>query len=453
MHPSTSAETDPLPWNRTLAGALLFAWLAITICAYYILRPVRMALVLTAFGPAALPWIYMGTALFTGFAVWVYARFAHLPRRRLLPGVICFFLFNLIGLWWLARSGSTWVSPILYVWTDVFSIMSVTLFWMYATDVFPPEEAKASFGPISAAGMVGGVAGAWLTRYLVAQVGVESMLLLAAGIYSLILVCFAGLERLTGGRSAPRPKPVERFEEYGFGDLASVARSLASSRTLSLLVVVVAFERFAPDFVDYIFSAAMHRAYPEKAAYAEVFASFEMWRNIVIFAASFLLTSRMLRRLGVHSAMTAVPLTILIGCATFAALPTLAVAVALKGLEEGQRHAWFKAGKEVVYSATSTEVIYKAKAYIEMFVYRFARGAAGLALLVLTQGLGFGPAGVALAALPVALAWAWATWSLGSLYEASQAAASAAEAEAEAEEAAAAADEAASGALPRPASS
>lgn len=415
---ATNNLNAPREWNRAAIASLLFVWLAITICSYYILRPVRSALILTHFGPQALPWVYMGAALFTGLTVWVYSHFVHLPRRRLLAGVLLVFLSNFPVLWWLARTGSSWLSPILYVWTDVFSIMSVTIFWIYANDLFDADDAKQSFGRIGAAGMVGAMFGAWLTQQLVGRIGVEGMMLVAGGVYSLILPCFATLEWITGGRSASRTKIIESFEKHSFESLVSIARSILASRTLTLLVVVVAFERFAPDFVDYIFSSAMYHAFPEKAAFAHAFAFFDLWRNGVIFVTSFFLTSRILKNFGVHRAMTAVPLTILIGCATYSASPVLAVAIGLKGLEEGQRHAWYKAGKETVYTATNTEVIYKVKAYIEMFVYRFARGAAGLMLLILTETLGLGPRGVALAALPLAAAWGWATWLLGSTYEA-----------------------------------
>lgn len=416
MPETTDSPLGP-DWTRRGKTALLFAWLLITICAYYILRPVRMALVLSDFGPKMLPWVYMGTALFTGLAVWAYSQFTHLPRRRLLTGVITFFLSNFAGLWWMIHRGSSWSAPVLYVWTDIFSIMSPTLFWMYANDVLAADEAKATFGKIGAAGMVGAFVGAGLTKTLVAHLGVSAMMLVAGAVYGLTLACFLGLEWLTGGKSAARAKSIEKFDDKSFGDFRSVVKNVLASPTLTLLVIVVSMERFVPDFVDYIFSSAMHNAFPERAAYAGAFATFELWRNALVFLGTFFLTSKILKRGGVHVGLTAVPATIVLVGGFYAVLPALAVAIALKGLEEGQRHAWFKAGKEVVYTATSKEVIYKVKAYIEMFVYRLARGAAGLLLLVLTDGFGFGPRGVAVAMLPLAAIWGWATWTLGTSYE------------------------------------
>ncbi|MBI4347366.1 MAG: hypothetical protein HY553_10955 [Elusimicrobia bacterium] len=410
--------------NRTAPGwvvpakiALLFAWLLAAICAYYVLRPVRSAMVMADFGPRILPWVYMGTALCTGIAVWLYSLFTHLPRKRLIGGLIAFFLANFVVLWWFVRDGAKWLSPVLYVWTDVFSIMSTTIFWTYADDVFSGDEAKRHFGKIGAAGMVGAFIGAGLTKTFVETWGVPAMLLVAGGIYALILGCMLALERLTDGRSAPRVNAIEGFDSMHFGDLPSILRSILASRTLTLLVAVVCMERFVPDFVDYIFSSAMHAAYPERASYARVFASFELWRNALVFIGSFFVTSHLLKRGGVHVALTTVPASIVIAGAAYALLPVLGVAILMKGFEEGQRHAWFKAGKETIYTATNKDVIFRAKPYIEMFVYRLARGLAGFILLILTDFAGLGPAGVSVAMLPLAAAWCWITWTLGTDYE------------------------------------
>lgn len=396
---------------------LLFAWFWLTLCAYYVLRPVRSAMVLADFGPQVLPWLYMGTALATGAAVWVYTRFTHLPRRRLLGGVLAFFTLNL-ALWqWVLERGYPWASPAFYVWTDVFSIMGTGLFWMYANDVLSTGQAKRLFGLLAAAGPAGALAGAALTQHLVPRLGVSGMLGVAAGLYALNLAVLAGLEALTQGRSAPRSAELEPFERYDFSGLSGVIRAILSSRVLTLLSAVVFLERFLPDFVDYLFNTVAHQAYPDREGFAVFFARFEFWRNMLVLLGSLYATPKVLRFLGVHFALLSVPATIGIGCAAFALAPGLGAIVLLKGLEEGQRHSWFKAGKEVLYTATSLEVIYKVKGYIEMFLYRLSRGAAGLCLLILSALAGHDPVLVAAATLPLALAWGVVCWKLGRMYE------------------------------------
>jgi AAA family ATP:ADP antiporter len=413
--------------GERLLALLMFLWFFITICSYYVIRPVRSSLILEQYGPYALPWVYMGTALATGVVVYVYARCADFPRKWLIGTVLLIFASNLFAWWWIARQAETarlagsggwgWTSPVFYVWTDIFSIMAVTIFWMYANDVFPPSSAKRVFGVIGAAGPLGGIAGAALTEGLVRRLGTVDMVLVAAAIYILALVIFLALELVTGGRSAERGAVTQRFDRANLSQLPAVLRLITSSRFLLLLTLVVCFERMVPDFADYIFQSVAKAAYPDEDAYTEFFAGFEKWRNIAAFVATLFFTAAILNLLGVRFALASVPATILLLAGAFAFAPVLGMAVALKGLEEGQRHSWFKAGKETTYTATSRQVIYRVKGYIEMFFYRLSRGIAGLIILLVVTLAGLGPVAVALVALPLAAIWLYCAWRLGREYE------------------------------------
>src|SRR5439155_16439203 len=117
---------------------LLFAWIFLFICVYYVLRPIRRGLVLEDLGNDKMPFIYIGTALLTGVVVWLYAKLSHLPRKNLILGTYGFFLINLIGWWQAFQFNNPITSGLFWVWLDVFSIMGVTVFWMYANDVSDP---------------------------------------------------------------------------------------------------------------------------------------------------------------------------------------------------------------------------------------------------------------------------------------------------------------------------
>jgi len=429
-----------------LATSLLFLWFLLSICSYYVIRPVRSTLVLFSLGPDALPWVYMGTAVATGIAVWVFAKFSRAPRRMLIGGTMVFLAGNLVFWWWAAgqaveareaalqalrdmaakgqavdgvRPGSTswdWTSPVFYVWADVFSSMAVTVFWMYANDLFGHASAKHTFGIIAAAGPAGGFAGAWLSETLAGPLGPVNLVLVAAGVFALAFGCFVAAEAVTKGRSAHAATTGPAKHAADLRKLPQVVRALASSRLLLLLTLVVCFERVIPDFVDWVFQTAGHAAIADPTRWTEFFAAFDKWRELIVLGAMLFITSPLLTLGGPTWALASVPASIVLLGLGFSVWPVFAIAVALKGMEEGQRHAWFKAGKELVYTVTSRDVIYSVKGYIEVFLYRFSRGIAGLVLLLLTAVLGLGPQGVALAAVPLAFLWLWAVRALGREY-------------------------------------
>lgn len=413
--------------EERLGTFLMFLWFFITICAYYIIRPVRSSLFLTSFSPSALPWIYMGTAVAAGAAVYVWGKCADFPRRNLIGGTLVLFALNLFAWWWVAgqaqaarlagTGGWGWTSPAFYIWTDIFSSMSVTMFWMYANDICPPATAKRIFGVIGAAGPAGGIAGAWLTGLLVLRLGTVNMILVAAGVNLAAMACFLVLENLSAGRAADRPLTVKTKQKADLSKISDVMRQIFSSRFLLLLTIVVCMERMVPDFVDYAFQTIGKAAYPDQDAFTHFFACFETWRNIGALAASLFITGAFLQLAGVGSALMSVPMTILAFGIMFALMPVLSAVVLLKGFEEGQRHSWFKAGKELLYTTTNHDTIYRVKGYIEMFFYRLSRGAAGFTIFLVVALAGSNTAMVMIAALPLALCWLYCARELGKEYQ------------------------------------
>lgn len=407
----------PLPGERKLALTLA-AWNFLTIGTYYILAPVRSAFLLNSFGPEALPWVYMVGALVTGVAAWAFAKFAHASRRTLIGSTLGLFTASLAA-WWAA---GLWVSQIpavsfaYYIFGDLFSIMSVTVFWTYANDRFGPEAAKRSFGLIAAAGPLGAIVGSFLTLKLVAVTGALPLLLAAAVVYAGTMIAFALAERSKFAKPAPKPvaavpAPVSS-EKPGIVD---TIKTIWKNPLLLSVAALVTLERLVPDFGNYIFNAMAKAAYPVKEDLIAFGAQYGLWQNVFSLGLSLLLTSWFLRRMGVGKALVGTPLSLAAGLLLFAVSPVLAVAVAFNAVEGLQRYTIFKSAKEATYTVADKAVLYRAKPFIEMFLYRFARGIAGLLLLLLTHQafLHFGVVGVALAGVPFALLWAWAALKVG----------------------------------------
>ncbi|MBI3297277.1 MAG: hypothetical protein HYZ75_03870 [Elusimicrobia bacterium] len=409
--PESASAYAPGEWRL---GALALAWSFLAIASMYVVMPVKSAFLLTQFGPTIMPWIFIASALFTGLAAWVYAQAARLPRSRLIAGTLAVLAAGLLGWWALAPLAIKYgaVSFAFSMWTDAFAIISVTLFWSYANDRFKGDAAKRWFGYFAAAGALGGMTGSALVKLLIGSLGSVPLLLIGAGLFAAIGGVFALMERIpraegTAAASTPEKK-----------DLASplaVARAVLASPFLLALTAVVFLERLVPDFSGYLFSAMARDAFATRESLTAFMASFGFWENLAALATGFLLTRWVLKTLGVGKTLLIGPLANLAGFLGFGVSPSLGVTTAANFADGWQRHGWFKAAKETTYTVVDKDTLYQVKAYIEMFVYRFARGVAGLLLLLMTNQafLGWGPAAVAWASVPLAAAWVWAAWSLG----------------------------------------
>lgn len=395
--------------GERLIVALLFLWFTLFIASYYIMKGVRRGLVIENLGADSLPVIYMGAPAVIAVVVWIYSYFAHVQRKVLISSILGIFALNLIGWWWVLGKGWNWASGVFWIWLDAYSIVGVTIFWMYANDVFSSESAKRLFGILGAGGGFGAIIGSSLTANLVKKVGAENMILFAAVMIVATLVAFLIAEKQTKGQSGAKAKSMEHVDLSGLG---GVLKTIFSTRFLFFLLILVCLERMLPVLVDFIYSKSLEASVSGAEHIAAFDAKLEGWRSFAELFVQLFVTAAILRFLGPRFALLSLAVLYTVGFLGFIIVPAILTALILKHSEEGVRHTWFKAGKEVTYTVTSREVLYKVKPYIEMFFYRFAQGLAGLVLLLLANVLHLGLAVVAAVGLIGAGLFALSAWRL-----------------------------------------
>lgn len=399
--------------GERLKTSLLFFWFFLFICCYYVLRPIRRGLVLEGLGNENMPFIYMGTALVTGIVVYVYSKFAHLPRKPLIGGIYGIFLVNLLVWWQLFQQPSGITAGMFWVWLDVFSIMGVTLFWMYANDLFDSSSAKRLFGIVAGGGGLGAVFGSSITATLVNTLGSTNMLLVAAGLIFATLCIFFVIESVCGaGSKHENKKAADAKKKYDFSNFGNVFRQIATNKFLLFLTLVVCFERITPDLVQFLYHEVLNTMATGSDAIAALDADLERWRGICEFFVEIFLVAAVIRRMGSGVCLASSGTCIVGSLIAFAVFVNPLIIVLIFHADEAMRHSWFKAAKELTYTVTSREVLYTVKPIIEMFFYRFSRGFAGILILLVNSVLGLGTAGILGLGMICGAAWAYFGWKL-----------------------------------------
>lgn len=400
-----------VPKGERCRTGLLFAWLFFFITTYYVLRPVRRGIVLDGLGNDNMCFVYVGTALVTGVTVWVYSKFAHLPRQVLIGTIYSIFLANLLAFYFLLPGGNSITSGAFWIWLDVFSIMGVTLFWMYANDVFDSVKARALFGIISAGGGLGAVLGSSITASLVKVLGTYNMLLVAAALIAVTMAIFLCLEKWNLKNPVRRSSKME-VKKADLSEMTEVFKVIASKKFLLCLTCLVCFERITPDLIQFLYNDVLHHMAQGRDALTFLDATLERNRGICEFLVELFLVSFILKKLGTGFCLTSSAAAIFFAVVAFALLGNPLIIVTVFHLDEGMRHAWFKSAKELTYTVTSRDVLYNVKPVIEMFFYRFSRGFAGVAIYLVNNVLHLGAGGVMVLCAACALTWIWAGLSL-----------------------------------------
>jgi ATP:ADP antiporter, AAA family len=382
------------PAEERRATAWACAYHFLLLAAYYTIRPLRDAMGLRG-SVKTLPWLFGGTLAAIVVLTPVFAALVErLPRRRFVPLVYHFFAVNLVAFFVVLHgTPSTTAARVFFIWTSVFNLFAVSVFWAFMADRFDREAAARRFGVIALGGTLGAMAGAGITALLAERVGATNLTLLAAVLLEGAVVCFYRIAAVSSrgdlrARDADIPhKPVWHF-------VVALARSpylLAIAAYMFLYPITSTFAYFEQ---AELVKAAVHG----DAARTVLFARMDLAVNLGSIVLQALATSFLLRRAGVTVTLALLPVVTFAGFAAVYFHPVLAVIVGFQVVRRTVDYFAARPARELCYVVVNREEKYAAKSFIDTFVYRGADA-------VGAGTFGIAGASVALVALPLCLVW------------------------------------------------
>lgn len=380
--------------------------------AYYTLRPLRDAMG-AAGDTENLSWLFTATMLAMLAIVPLFgACMRRWARRQAVATVTrCFALqlpvfAALMAL--LPAEGQVWLGRVFFVWTSVFNLCVVSLFWSSIVDLFDAAQGPRLFPLFAAGATLGGIAGSAASALLAALPGQALLPLLSA---VLLEAAVQAARRLfdTAPDAQMRTQPGEA--PLGGGVLAGLTHTLRSPYLLGIALFVVLYS-VTSTFLYFQQAAIAAANFPDRAARTVFFARIDLAVNAGTLAVQLLLSARLMRRLGTVGTLAVLPGLSVAGFALLAAAPGPAALVAVQIARRIGNFALARPAREILFTATAREDRYKAKNFIDTAVYRggdqlAAWGYAGLAALELSM------AQLAAVAVPLSLAWLALACGLG----------------------------------------
>jgi AAA family ATP:ADP antiporter len=396
-------ETRALLWS--------FAYFFCLLAGYYVLRPLRDEMGVAG-GVRNLQWLFTATFLTMLAAVPVYgAVVARLPRKRFVPIVYHFFAANIAVFWLLLTLDveRLIVARVFFVWISVFNLFAVSVFWSLLADLFAAEQGKRLFGFIAAGGTAGALAGPALTVWLAVPIGPANLLLVAALLLELAVLCVLRLERAAGNAV---PKAAQKI---GGGWLDGIAMVLRSPYLAGIALWVMLLS-IAGTFLYFQQANLVAAASDDPAVRTRLFAAIDLAVGVLTVGVQFFATGKLIERFGVGAAAALLPLVFAAGFAALAAMPALAVVIAFQALQRTANFAISNPAREVLFTVLAREEKYKAKNVIDLVVFRGSDALGGW-LFAALRGLGMELRLISLAAIPLAAVWLALALALGRAQE------------------------------------
>ena len=388
--------------------ALGWSWLYIfcVLSSYYILRPIRDEMGVAG-GVENLQWLFTGTLL--GMLVVnppFAALVAKLPRVRFIAITYRFFIVNLlifILLFHMATAAQhVWVGRVFFIWTSVFNLFVVSVFWALMVDVFDSEQGKRLFGFIAAGATLGGIAGSSITALLATDVPATYLLL---GSAVLLEAAVFSVRRLSLLSDALQQRPAARNDGglIGGNVLSGLTHAFKSPYLINVSVYILLFS-ITSTFLYFQQLEIARLSFAERGARTAFFARIDLWVNILTLIAQLFLTARVLRVIGVALTLAILPALSIVGFGTLAMAPTIAVVVVYQVLRRAGNFAFARPTREVLFTVVPREDKYKAKSFIDTVIYRTGDQVGAWSFAALSF-LGLAMTGVAIVAVPISIAW------------------------------------------------
>jgi AAA family ATP:ADP antiporter len=387
----------------TLVAALFFFCV---LTALMVVRPAREALGMQR-GIEAVRWLFIGTVVVTLLVNPLFGLLVSRFRRlAFIAATYLFFAAGLLGFYALlvlapAAIGER-TGQVFYVWFSVFNLFATMLVWALMADRFSLEQSKRLFGAIAVGGTLGAIFGPWLASMLAKPLGTPALLLIAAGFLALALGAAWWLTRIStsvqqDGNFLEEQTVIGGSAWEGFRSVFHSPYLLAICGYVLILAVMVTFIYFT----RLQMVAALGTDLDTRTA---TFARIDLATQAATLVLQALVTGHLMKRLGVAVTLALLPLTAVLGFVGLAIAGSLAALVAFEATFRAVQRGIMRPARETLFTIVPRADRYKAKAFIDTFVYR-AGDVVGAQTEGLLGRLGMGLAALASLAVPLAMAW------------------------------------------------
>jgi AAA family ATP:ADP antiporter len=368
------------------------------LATYYVLKPVREALILGQGSPELKSYVSAGMVGLLAIVVPLYGRLvAALPRLRLIRLVTWFFAACLVAFYLLARLNVP-LGIAFYLWIGVFNLMIVAQFWAFANDVYTKDEGERLFPIVGFGASFGAVLGSFLAAHLIGPFGVYQMLLVGAAGLVLQLQITALVDRRSR-KAAPDERQATAADEPAAPHNA-FALVLRNRYLLFIGLMLMIF--YCVDATgEYILgSVVKDRATAAAAAGVTVeeyiggfYSRYFGLVNVGSLLLQLFLVSRIVRWFGVEKAVAIQPALSIVAYNVMTFAPALPLVLGSKVAEKATDYSLNNTVRNMLFLPCTREEKYSAKQVIDsLFVRCGDLSSAGL-IFVGTTIIGLGAQG------------------------------------------------------------
>lgn len=399
----------PMSWPKDVSKTAVFLLSlisALILFTYALARGPSESIFLAYYHKEDLPWL----GILTGFAVFLLvAGYNRILERQNLHHVLqgCFLgsavsLGILLILYeWLPKEAVYLeLGPIkipigvlawIRVWSDLYIIVLVEIFWTLCNLNLPMKSAAFLYGLFGAVGTLGSMLGNTMVHQLAKPLGSEKLILLVIPAFLIMNVIAIFLKPyfkvlIKSQKEKEKSEEKEAKEKEAKEKEAGIVEGfkiLWRSDYLMWLLALVLCSQFAINLIDYEYSGILKQAYPNTddrtAIQGFLYGLVDIGALVLQLSTGFLIAT-----LGVRGSLVLIASLMLSIGSIALVLPTFFWVATLRVAGKFSTYSLFKTAKEMLYVPLSYDEQTQGKSIIDILVYRQSKILSSLLILFLS---------------------------------------------------------------------
>ncbi|MGB7129121.1 MAG: Npt1/Npt2 family nucleotide transporter [Candidatus Rhabdochlamydia sp.] len=346
---------------------------------YSIIRPVSNSLFITKYGTHFFPYAWMISIPLNLLLVGIYNKY--LPKF----GCLKTYLIVAGSIVTINCSCALFIKQLsflvffLYIWKEIYIMLMFQQLWSIIHSTVSLKRAKYLYGIFLGAGGIGSLLGSLLPGFFAVKVGSESLLYMTLPLY----LCLTAAFMLTLKQSS-RGLSLQLEEKTGAKDaLLHGVKLIINSKILAFIALSVLFMQLSATLIDYQFSTYLEQTIVGKDLRTQYIGRVLGIGLGISVCMQFFGTYFLIQMMGIKRLHIGFP--ILLGSMSIFSFlfPSFAITTLVFIILKACDFSLFTIIKETLYIPLSSDEKFRAKAFIDVFLYRFAKVFASLIILSL----------------------------------------------------------------------
>ena len=344
-----------------------FAFVAISITG----SAARDAYFLNMVDKKYLPLMFLAVAIVLSIVIEIYSRLSkNKDLSTIVTGTAIIFIATLIAI---QKHLEGWVIPFLYVWKDVMDAIIITQFWLIASQVYDPRQAKRLFGLLGAGGALAAIIIGSSIKQFVSVFGSEN-LLFATMSFLIIVILMANLIRPYRNLNEQKHQTSKKDSHKDTGK--------SFTPYLKSLAIIIALAAVASRVVDYQFKITAVASFPKQDDLVNFFGQYYAVTGVATMVIQLFITSRLLSRFGIIVAILILPTLFMAGAAGFLMSPVLAAVYISKFSDQVFRFTFHNASIQLLWIPVKRTIKNRLKPVIEGSIRAGLEGVSGILIFL-----------------------------------------------------------------------